>query len=101
EFQRSLHVGYSRDKENAGRDFCGCIDRDEICFRPRTSSRDGFGFLTVEITHAGRERVHGLVKPFGKYAAKDTEQFRRGIDFDLWIDLQQVVQAARMVSMPV
>src|SRR5215468_954772 len=98
EFQSSLHVRDSRDKENAGSNFYLAIDRHEIRFWPRTPGGKGFGVRSIEITHAARESIHGLVKSFGKSAPKDTKQLRWGVDFDPGIDLEQIIQPARMIS---
>src|SRR5262249_15556366 len=62
EFQSSLHVRDRRDKENAGSNFYLAIDRYEIRFWPRTPGGKGFGVRSIEITHAAREIIHGLVK---------------------------------------
>src|SRR5262249_18278781 len=101
EFQSSLHVRDRRDEENAGRNFYLAIDRYEIRFWPRTPGRKGFGVRSIEIPHGARERIHGLVESFGKSASKDTKRLRWSVDFDPGIDLEQIVQPARMISVPV
>src|SRR5262245_11315696 len=101
EFQSSLNVRDRRNKEYAGRNFYLAVDRHEIRFWPRTPGGKGFGLRAIEITHAARESIHGLVKSFGNSASKDTKQLRWSVDFDPGIDLEQIVQPARMISVPV
>src|SRR5579864_1919859 len=101
EFQSSLHVRDRRDQENAGSNLYLAIDKYEIRFWPRTPGGEGFGFHSIEITHAARESIHGLVESFVKSAPKDTKQLRWGVDFDPRIDLEQIIQPTRMIAVPV
>src|SRR5215470_1375469 len=97
-FQSSLYVGDRRNQKNAGRDFERGIHPHEICLGPRAPGRKRLGFRAIEITHVVREGIHSFVKPLGKRTSKSTEQLCWSVDFDLGIDLQQMVQAACMIS---
>src|SRR5215469_720385 len=101
EFQSSLHVRDRRNKKNAGSNFYLAIDRYKVRFRPRTPGGKRFRFRSIEIPHVARESIHGLVKSFRKSASKDTKRLRWGVDFDPGIDLEQIIQPARMISVPV
>src|SRR6202040_3928144 len=66
-----------------------------------TSRGQCLRLLPVEITHAGWQSIDCLLEPFGKRASKGAKQLRGDVDFYLRINLQEMVQPARLIPVAV
>src|SRR5262249_19146573 len=100
-FQVNTPGPVQHNEIETGDNLGGFGDRGEIARWPRTAKMKCPGRVSVEISHIRGEGLVAPVKSTRQGRAKRAEVFLRNIDVHLWIDVQKMVQAARMIAMAV
>src|ERR1700722_13652187 len=98
-FQVGAPGPVQQDEMDSGRHF-GCLGYPgEISFGPRTAETKRVRRFSVEISHVRGKRLVALVERAWQSGTEHPEVLLRRIDLHCGIDLQKVIQPARVVAM--
>src|SRR5262245_25505297 len=82
----------------SGRHLRSLGDPGEVGLGPRTAEAERLRRSSVEIAHVRRKRLVAPIESAGQSSAEDAEVFLRRINLHGRVDLQEMIQAARMVA---